>query len=63
MALSNLRVAASLPLSHLRIEPYAGIDNLFDREYYDNLRINASFGRYYEPGPGRMVYAGIKLIY
>lgn len=63
VALSNLRVAASLPLSHLRIEPYAGIDNLFDREYYDNLRINASFGRYYEPGPGRTVYAGIKLIY
>ncbi len=42
-------------------EPYVGVDNLFDRDYYDNLRINDNFGRYYEPAPGRTLYAGVKL--
>ena len=46
-----------------RWEPYVGVDNLFDRDYYDNLRINDNFGRYYEPAPGRTLYAGVKLTF
>lgn len=58
-ALTNLRLACRLPLAGVALSPYLGVDNVFDREYYDNLRINAGFGRYFEPGPGRSVYAGV----
>ncbi|WP_328189645.1 TonB-dependent receptor family protein [Marinobacter sp. OP 3.4] len=43
------------------IELYGGIRNLFDEDYYENVRINASFDRYYEPAPGRTFYAGVKV--
>jgi iron complex outermembrane receptor protein len=43
------------------LEPYVGLDNLTDRRYYDNLRINDNAGRYYEPAPGRTFYAGLKV--
>lgn len=47
------------------LDLYSGINNLFDREYFANLRINANSDRplaqrgYFEPGPGRTVYAGV----
>ena len=37
-----------------------GIENLFNTEYLDNLRINARNARYYEPGAARRIYAGIE---
>ncbi len=44
-------------------EPFIGVNNLFDKEYMDNIRLNASFGRYYEPAPMRNAYAGVSLRY
>ena len=41
-------------------EPYLGLDNLFDRRYFDNVRINAAAQRYFEPGPGRTLYVGMR---
>ncbi|WP_163647920.1 TonB-dependent receptor [Modicisalibacter sp. 'Wilcox'] len=41
------------------LEAYAGVRNLFDREHYANVIINASHERYYDPAPGRTVYAGV----
>ncbi|WP_110693391.1 TonB-dependent receptor family protein [Salinicola halophyticus] len=38
---------------------YGGVRNLFDVEHYANVRINANNDRYFEPAPGRTVYAGI----
>jgi len=38
-----------------RWEAHLGVVNLFGRDYYDNLRINGGFGRYYELAPGRTV--------
>jgi len=46
-----------------RWDPYIGVNNLLDRDYYDNLRINDNFGRYYELAPGRTIYAGAKLTF
>ena len=44
---------------------HAGVNNLFDEEYFSNLRINANSDRpdpadrgYFEPAPGRHFYAG-----
>ena len=43
------------------IAPFAGINNLFDEKYDGNIRLNAAFGRYYEPAPGRNMYAGLEI--
>jgi iron complex outermembrane receptor protein len=40
-----------------------GIDNLLGREYFDNLRINDANERYFEPGPGRTFYAGLRVLF
>ncbi len=44
-------------------EPFLGVNNLFNEKYMDNIRLNAAFGRYYEPAPERNVYAGASLRY
>lgn len=41
------------------LKGYVGIRNLFDREHYANVIINATNARYFDPAPGRTVYAGI----
>lgn len=41
------------------LRAYAGVRNLFDREHYANIIINATNDRYFDPAPGRTVYAGI----
>lgn len=60
-AVVNLRAGLQLKGWAENVEPYVGLDNLTDRRYYDNLRINDSAGRYYEPAPGRTGYVGVKV--
>jgi iron complex outermembrane receptor protein len=36
-----------------------GIQNLFDKTYIDNIRINAFGGRYYETALPRQVFLGL----
>lgn len=43
-----------------RWTPFIGINNLFDAQYSDNIRINAFGGRYYEPAAGLNVFGGIR---
>src|SRR5690606_18528403 len=45
------------------IAPYLRIDNLFDRDYVGSVVVNAANGRFYEPAPGRSVFAGVKARY
>ena len=40
---------------------FGGINNLFNTIYYDNIRLNAFGGRFYEPAPGRNFYLGLSL--
>jgi iron complex outermembrane receptor protein len=58
---SNLRSGFRWQKNQWVFEPFVGINNLFDKEYMANIRLNASFGRYYEPAPERNFYAGILL--
>ena len=58
---TNLRLGRKLPGSQYDTLLVIGIENLFDSEYLDNLRINARNARYYEPGSERRVYAGIEI--
>ena len=53
--LSNLKIWKS----YNNLEVFGGINNLFNRLYNDNIRINAWGKRYYEPAPTRNFYFGI----
>ncbi len=53
--LSNLKIWKS----YNNFEIFGGINNLFNRLYNDNIRINAWGKRYYEPAPTRNFYFGI----
>lgn len=38
----------------------AGVGNLFDERYIDNVRVNAFGGRYFEPAPGTTIHIGLE---
>lgn len=58
----NLRVGVNdARVGHVRIEPVLGVDNLFDRHYASAVVINATRGRYFEPGATRRVYAALRI--
>ena len=61
--LFNLRIGKRFQVGEQSLEPYLGIDNLLDRDYFDNLRINDGNARYFEPGPGRTLYAGVRVLF
>ena len=60
---ANLRTGFIRSWNQWEISPFIGINNMFDDEYFDNIRINASFGRYFEPAPKRNYYGGISVRY
>jgi iron complex outermembrane receptor protein len=60
---ANLRAGYRWNHDHWIFEPFVGVNNLFDKEYFANVRLNASFGRYYEPAPERNIYIGASIRY
>lgn len=62
-AVFNLRLGKRFQLGEQSLEPYLGVDNLLGRDYFDNLRINDGNARYFEPGPGRTLYAGLRVLF
>jgi len=57
--LANIRLWKSFK----NISFFGGINNLLDRAYFDNIRINAFGKRYYEPAPNRNLYLGLSLTF
>ena len=57
----RLQGGKTITLGNLEINLFAGINNLFDVRYFDNIRLNAFGGRYYEPAPGRNFFVGLFL--
>ena len=57
--LSNLRLGFDANRGGATFSPFVGVNNLFDQSYNSNIRLNAFGRRYYEPGPGRNIYAGV----
>jgi iron complex outermembrane recepter protein len=55
----NIRFGYRGRAGRWRVEPYVGINNIFDESYNSNIRINAFGGRFFEPAPVRNYYAGI----
>ncbi len=56
---ANLRFNIDIKSGKWLFRTYAGINNLFDEDYNNNIRINAFGSRFFEPAPGRHVYVGI----
>jgi len=58
---SNFRAGYETNVGDTQIEPFFGINNIFDKEYFSNIRINDTNSRFYEPAPEINFYAGITL--
>lgn len=58
---STLRLGNSYDLNGTTIAPFFGINNVFDEDYYSNVRKNAFGGRAYEPAPERHIYGGVTI--
>ena len=57
----SIKMSKNLKLFETSITPFISIDNLFNEEYFDNIRINAFGSRFYEPAPGISFNGGLKL--
>ena len=57
----NLRAGMRGSWQGTELEVFAGINNLTDRDYFSNVRINAAAGRYFEPAPQRNLHAGVRI--
>ncbi|NND33824.1 MAG: TonB-dependent receptor, partial [Saprospiraceae bacterium] len=57
----HIRAGQKLMIKNTGVKVHAGVRNLGNVEYFDNVRINAFGGRYYEPAPGRHYFGGIML--
>ena len=55
----NARVGGRVSIGTVSLAPVFAVSNLFDRTYAGSIVINAAAGRYYEPSPGRTIYAGL----
>jgi iron complex outermembrane receptor protein len=58
---SNVRLGWSGNAGSVRLSPFLGFNNVFNRAYVGSVVINATAGRYYEPAPGRNMYVGFSL--
>lgn len=55
----NLRVGYRKQIKSLTLEPFIGINNLFNEIYNANIQINAALNRYFEPAAGSFVFGGL----
>jgi iron complex outermembrane recepter protein len=57
----NARVGGRVTIGDASFTPVFAVSNLFDRAYAGSIVVNAAAGRYFEPSPGRTIYAGLTL--
>ena len=58
---SNLHIGADFEFGAWSLQPYFGVNNLFDEEYNSNVRLNAFGARFFEPAPDRNVFGGVAI--
>ncbi|MDX9836651.1 MAG: TonB-dependent receptor [Azoarcus sp.] len=61
--LVNLRLATEQQSGPWTFNQLLRLDNVFDRKYVGSVIVGDRNGRYYEPGPGRSVYGGVRATY
>jgi iron complex outermembrane receptor protein len=60
---TNLRLGWSGNTGGLRLAPFLGLNNLWDRRYIGSVTLNGVGGRVIEPAPGRVIYLGTEIGY
>jgi iron complex outermembrane receptor protein len=55
----DLRILLDRDVGGVRLQPYLGLDNIFDVRYNGAVIPNGFGERYFEPAPGRQVFAGM----
>ena len=55
----NARVGGRVAIAGVSLAPVFAVSNVFDRAYAGSIVVNAAAGRYFEPSPGRTIYAGL----
>ncbi|MFP4203827.1 MAG: TonB-dependent receptor family protein [Opitutales bacterium] len=60
---SDLRMGLERTFGSWTVSPFLGLNNVFDKEYDANIRINAFGGRFFEPAPERNLYGGLVVRY
>ena len=56
----DAHVGRNFSAGRLDLDLSAGLGNLFDERYIDNVRVNAFGGRYFEPAPGTTFHVGLE---
>ncbi|MCH8503467.1 MAG: TonB-dependent receptor [Ectothiorhodospiraceae bacterium] len=56
----NARVGTTQRAGVMEVETFVAVNNLTNREYFSNIRVNANAGQYYEPAPERNFFAGVR---
>ena len=59
----NLRSGVTQQIGDREMEWFWGLNNLLDREYSANVRVNATGDRFFEPAPERNLHAGLRLTF
>ena len=57
----NLKVGKEINYKNIVLEPFLIFNNILSVSYYDNIRINAFGGRFYEPAPKSTTFGGMKI--
>jgi len=60
---TNLRLGWTGNTGGLRLAPFLGLNNLWDRRYIGSVTLNGLGGRVIEPAPRRVVYLGTEIGY
>ena len=60
-ALVSVQVGYRFESGTAKINPFLGVNNLFNTDYDDNIRINAFGGRHFEAGPPIHLFGGVKV--
>lgn len=60
---TNARIGWQGDVGVLRLSPFLGANNLWDRRYVGSVTLNGLFGRVLEPAPRRVIYFGAEIGY
>jgi iron complex outermembrane recepter protein len=61
--ITNLRLGWDGQVGEMRIGPFLGVNNLWDRQYVASVTLNGVAGRVFEPAPKRVIYLGTEIGY
>jgi iron complex outermembrane receptor protein len=61
LGVTSVRLSGAARSGGVRLEPFAAVNNLFDKKYVGSVNLNGAFGRVLEPAPGRTAHVGMEI--